>query len=223
MKGMRFSKVLVLGRSEERHRNGHVMWRCLCDCGTEFTAIGANIRRGIVSCGCLKRNSTRGKYITQERLRELLDYNPNSGVFIWKYNRGVGAKAGDIAGTLKEDGYVSIGVDGRNYLAHRLAWLYVYGVLPSEEIDHGDLDKQNNRIGNLSPATHAQNQQNKPLRKDSSSGLKGAFKNGRHGWCSRIQVDGVKYYLGTFRTPELAHAAYRDAAQCYAGRFARSA
>lgn len=85
--------------------------------------------------------------LTVERLRELLDYDPETGVFRWKEPRRK-CRVGEVAGSLRKDGYVKIQVDGRFYQAHRLAWLCVYGVWPSA-IDHIDGNRANNAIANL--------------------------------------------------------------------------
>lgn len=154
--------------------------------------------------------------LTAARLREILSYDRLIGVFVWlvKPNEGRGSvRIGDVAGTLCEDGYRRIGIDGNTYPEHRLAWLYDAGAFPPDEMDHKDTIRDHNWIANLRPATYAQNAQNKnKASARSKSGLLGAFKRaGRHRWFSTITVDGKQTNLGTFSTAEAAHAAYMAA------------
>lgn len=146
--------------------------------------------------------------LTAQQLRELLNYNPDTGEFSWCYSR-VGAKKGAVAGTGRPDGYKSIFVTGFRYLAHRLAWLHSYGEWPTGQIDHINGIKSDNRISNLRDVSCSVNHQNKrAARSDNkASGLLGVFKN--HGrWSARLEVEGKKINLGSFSTPEEAHAAY---------------
>lgn len=156
--------------------------------------------------------------LTQERLKELLSYDPLTGVFLWKVNRrGRFAKAGAIAGYPdQKDGYLCICVDQRQYRLHRLAWFYMTGEWPSEQIDHIDLDKTNNRFANLREATHRQNQHNRPKRGYT-------FDKRRNAFVAQIRIDGKHKYLGQFNTAAEATAAYNEAAQIYHGEFARAA
>jgi len=149
--------------------------------------------------------------LTVARLRELLAYDPEAGVFVWLVGRGRAA-AGAVAGTLARDGYLRIGVDGQGCAAHRLAWLMHYGEWPTGQIDHRDGCRTNNRIANLRDVTTSVNNQNqRKARADNKScGLLGVTANcGR--WMAQIQVDRKKRRLGLFDTPERAHAAYLEA------------
>lgn len=159
---------------------------------------------------------------TAARVRQLLDYDPVTGVFTWKVRCGR-AKAGTRAGSLhKSDGYRIIGIDGATYYEHRLAWLWMTGNWPFGEIDHQHLDKINNAFSELRPATHAQNAMNTPLRSNNTSGFKGVdFRHNRKKWRARIKVKGRKLHLGYFLTPQEAHAAYVAAAAQHFGVFAR--
>ena len=151
--------------------------------------------------------------LTAERLRELLHYDPETGVFTWRVNRGRTAKAGSQAGS-PHDGYVQITVDGREYKAHRLAWLYVHGVWPVGQIDHRFGIRNDNRIGELRDVTPSVNSQNQRIAKRSnkSSGLLGAYwHNVSNKWMAHIGVAGKKIHLGMFDTAEAAHAAYIEA------------
>lgn len=160
--------------------------------------------------------------LTQQRLKELFNYDPETGRFIRLVGRsGPGARAGDVAGCDNGQGYIRIYVDGKGYKAHRLAWLYVYGDLPAE-IDHVNCDRSDNRIGNLRPATRKQNRSNCAAYRNNTSGYKGVSACGEK-WRAQIQSGGKKKALGLFRTPEEAHEAYVAAAKEWHGQFARAA
>lgn len=156
--------------------------------------------------------------ITPERLRELLDYEPSTGIFTWKMSRG-GWGAGRRAGQLQWDGYVRIGVDGAQYPAHHLAWLFVHGELPVR-IDHENRNRSDNRIDNLRPASQSQNIANSGLRSTNTSGLKGVSRDRASGrWRASIKVMGVSKNLGMFDSPKEAHRAYAAAAATAWGEF----
>lgn len=148
--------------------------------------------------------------LTQARLKEVLHYDPETGVFTWRVTRGRNAKAGDVAGW-PDRGYVRIEVAGRTYRAHRLAWLYVHGVWSSQVIDHIDGNPKNNAIANLRDVSLAVNGQNqrKP-RSGSQSRHIGVNRSGAR-WRAQIFIGGKNKHLGLYDTPEQAHAAYLHA------------
>lgn len=152
---------------------------------------------------------------TAARLRELFDYQEQTGDFVRLIDVGARAshhKAGTVAGTAKRSGYVMIGVDGKLYYAHRLAWLYTTGEWPKHQIDHINCNKSDNRIANLREATKAQNMQNrKAARKDSTTGELGVMRRRQGGFTAAIVVGGKNHYLGFFSTAEEAHAAHVEA------------
>ena len=158
--------------------------------------------------------------LTAERLRELLDYNPDTGVFIWRHRKPRRTKGADSmnAGT-RRGVYTMIGIDQTLYYGHRLAWLYVHGEWPSLHIDHINGDGRDNRIANLRCATRSENLCNKPVRRDSTTGLKCVFPK-RNKFYSQIVKNGRTWNLGSFDTPEQAHAAYCEAAHELHGEFA---
>lgn len=165
--------------------------------------------------------------ITAARVRELLNYDPGTGIFTWKVKRR-SVNAGAVAGSLRPDGRWKIEVDRREYKAHRLAWLYVNGEWPPLDLDHEDNDPSNNRIANLRPATGSQNQGNKRKPRSNTSGYKGVswfkYKHKDGGkWHAQIMKAGKRVHLGFFDDPEQAHAAYVEAAQRLQGEFARAA
>ena len=155
--------------------------------------------------------------LTQERLKELLSYDPETGVFIRLVALCNRIKVGDVAGNLDQYGYRCIMVDRKSYMAHRLAWLYVFGVWPVDQIDHINCIKDDNRIINLREATQSQNMQNqrKPQKNGTSGFLGVTFFKRRGKWAAYIQVKNKKNNLGYFPTPELAHKAYIEAKRFY--------
>lgn len=150
--------------------------------------------------------------LTQERLKEILRYNPETGEFFWVSTNSKKRLVGKPAGHLcKTWGYHVIGVDYRIYRAHRLAWLYVYGVWPDEEIDHINRDRSDNRIENLRLADRNLNCHNRTT--------KGASFDSRRGkWYARITDKGVTKWLGEFGTEEEAQNAYFREKEQYAKR-----
>lgn len=158
------------------------------------------------------------KRVTAERLRELLDYNPATGIFKWRLTCATRRK-GLVAGSRHRGWYWVIRVDKRGYLAHRLAWLYVNGRWPVDQIDHVNGIRFDNRIVNLREATSSQNRQN---RKPKVAGLRGIQKSYKK-WRARINVNGKCLWLGSFSTQEAAASAYREAAIKHFGKFARFA
>lgn len=164
--------------------------------------------------------------LSAQRLRELLDYDPVTGILTWKVWRGGGSlPAGSVAGAVnRTTSYRMIKIDGCLYAAHRLAWLYVHGEWPPGELDHKDCCRDHNWIDNLRPATRTQNNANSRLRRDSVSGLKGASFHRRTGkWQASIRYAGKCIYLGLFVTAQEAHAAYVIAAERRFSEFARAA
>lgn len=184
-----------------------------------------------------------------EEVRAQLDYNPETGVFTWRTRppsmfsprkrppeweakRWNSRYAGKTAGSLwycdlsrpaeQRRAYVMIKCGGAGILAHRLAWFIHHGEWPIDLIDHRDGDGLNNRIGNLRMATNAQNLANSKRHRKSTTNFKGvsAVTNSNR-FRARIRRGGKEHHLGTFDTPEEAHAAYCRAAAETFGEFAR--
>jgi hypothetical protein len=161
--------------------------------------------------------------LTAERLREVLDYNPETGVFRRKIAGGYKSKVGDIAGARRARGDFQINVDGKNYLAHRLAWLYVKGEWPQGWLDHINGHPGDNAFRNLRIANGSQNNCNRRTRRDNLSGLKGVTQDRRdQRYSARIKIKGRRTSLGYFDTPEEAHAAYCRASADLHGEFGRT-
>ena len=154
--------------------------------------------------------------ITQSRLKEMLEYDPETGLFTRKISCGYRGchRAGEIVGSIRADGYVIIRIDGVSYYAHRLAWFYVHGVWPEFDTDHIDLKTSNNRIVNLRPATRSENKQNRVAaqKNNINTGILGVHFINRSGlknkYAAKIKINGKQKSLGYYSTPELAHAAY---------------
>lgn len=150
------------------------------------------------------------RVISQEELKENVHYDPLTGVFIWIISNSSCVKIGNVAGGLKNDGYIHIGINGKQYLAHRLAWLYMTGEMPKEDIDHKNGIKSDNWFDNLRQATHKQNQQNrtKPQSNNTTGYLGVIFFKQTGKYAAQISINGKLKYLGYFHTPEEAHEAY---------------
>lgn len=150
------------------------------------------------------------KVLTHDRLIEVLDYCPDTGVFRWKETtrRKI---AGSIAGTDDRDGYRTIKVDGKQYRSHRLVWFYVCGVWPSKQIDHINRARNDNRIDNLRDVTSSENKQNRIHSYcGSKTGFLGVTDRGVK-FEAQIRVDGKDHYLGRYDTISEAHDAYLSA------------
>lgn len=165
--------------------------------------------------------------LTADRLREVLHYDPLTGIFTWRKQLARRAPVGSEAGSTTSNGrraQVYVGINNVRYVASRLAWLYVYGTWPRDQIDHRDGNSLNNRIDNLREATGSQNQANRGKNKNNTSGYKGVYWDRSSGrWAANIWKDSQKIWLGCHDTPELAYAAYCEAALKYNEEFARLA
>ncbi|MCK1783035.1 HNH endonuclease [Pseudomonas sp. TNT11] len=150
-------------------------------------------------------------------LKEKIAYDPETGLFTWKVDH-CRRKTGEVAGSIKPDGYVYLKLHGQTYGAHRVAWMLITGLWPEGPIDHRDGDRSNNRQTNLRSATRAQNNANVPGR--GASGLKGVcYSKADRKWKAQLCINGKQTCLGYFHTPEQAHAAYQSAANQHQGEF----
>ena len=138
------------------------------------------------------------KHITQERVKELFAYNPNTGILTNRVDRGK-AKEGEIAGWVGIRGYLQIGVDGTEYPVHQLIFIYHHGYLPENLIGHRDRDKLNNRIENLVEVTKTCVVRNRGNLSTNTSGVKGVFyQKNCHKWLAYLAVNGKRYGLGMY-------------------------
>lgn len=155
------------------------------------------------------------------RIKEVLAYDPNNGVFHWMRSTSNRAPAGSIAGSVNKHGYRMIRVDNVDYRACRLAWLIVHGEMPKGDIDHINGSRDDDRIANLRDATRQENIRNSKRRSDNTSGFKGvAWHRGAKKWTASI-FTGKSVHLGLFDTAEAAATAYSQAAKRFFGEFAR--
>lgn len=146
------------------------------------------------------------KHLTQEHLKTLLEYDPDTGQFVWLTDRPGGrVKAGDVAGTTHYSGYRYVTVSGITVTEHRLAWFYVYGRWPSGDIDHINRLRGDNRLCNLRETTRAENCQNQPLRKSNKSGVTGVYYHKMSAkWAASISINKKQIHLGVYDTMEEA-------------------
>ena len=154
--------------------------------------------------------------LCQERLREIINYEPDTGFFYWKFRRK-GIRVGKKLGTNNGYDYLRITVDGTSHYAHRLAWLYSYGEFPDCQIDHINGDRKDNRIANLRSVTSAENQQNKKnAQSNNKTGLLGVSWHAKAGkWQAHISVSKKHKYLGLFDNKDDAHQSYLKAKKEY--------
>jgi hypothetical protein len=159
-----------------------------------------------------------------DRVREALSYNPNTGELHWRTKISYKTVVGQVAGSVKNHGYINIQIDGARLYAHQFAWAWMTGEWV-KEIDHKDGDGLNNRWDNLREATRKLNSGNK--RKYKGPLPKGVVKiknrGGSISYNARITINDKQIHLGSHRTPELAHHAYLEGAKKYFGEFARGA
>lgn len=164
--------------------------------------------------------------LTQERVRELLWYDPETGVLTWRERiNSIGRRfpwSSKPAGRINPRGYVVVRIGHKVYRAHRVIWLGMTGELPPE-VDHkDDLNKSNNRWTNLRAATSSKNQMNTVPRSDNASGYKGVhWDNTSKKWKAQLGHEGKRHSLGYFSTAEEAYVAYCNAARIYFREFAR--
>jgi hypothetical protein len=150
--------------------------------------------------------------LTQERLKELLRYDCETGMFYWLQRRGGTARKNSPAGYPADGRGYTIMIERKNYKTHRLAWLYVYGTWPEKHIDHIDGNPHNNKIENIRDVHPIINKENLhgPC-KNSTSGFLGVTRGSKNRFQAQIGVGKKKIYLGFFKTPELAYEAYLQA------------
>jgi len=153
--------------------------------------------------------------LTQEELHEQLHYDPDSGFFYWLILKNNQLNIGDRAGSINPKGYVLITVNRISYKAHRLAWFYVYGYWPENDIDHKDRIKHHNWIENLREASKQCNARNRTVACNNKSGVKGVHKSKKvNKWVAQIKVNKKSKYLGTYKYLDDAVCARLAAEQC---------
>jgi hypothetical protein len=155
-----------------------------------------------------------------ERLRAVLAYDPETGKLTWRVRTSNRIKVGDDAGSVNADGYLQVQIDGVYLRAHRAIFAMVKGRWPKVDVDHEDRDRTNNRWLNLREANNSQNSANRCV--TNSTGFKGV-RRAKWGFEARISHQGRRIYIGAYRTPDEANAAYAAKATELFGKFARAA
>lgn len=153
--------------------------------------------------------------LTAERVRELFDYNPDTGILTAR-RTGKKRYAGDAVGcrAISTQGRetIVISIDGYLYLAHRVIWLYVHGVWPTYTIDHINCVPTDNRIDNLRDVTQLENSRNKPMSKGNKSGIVGvSWRESKKKWRAYVTVLRKQTHLGYFDNVADAISARQDA------------
>lgn len=164
--------------------------------------------------------------LTQNLLKEFLHYDEDTGMFTWKAktSKFSHVNIGSSAGSINSCGYIHIKLFSKNYKAHQLVWLYVYGVFPSKVIDHINGITYDNRIINLREVTQSENCMNKRKMKNNTSGYTGvSWHKGIKKWTVQININKKQIHLGCFDNLEEAAAVYKSASEKYHGVFARIA
>jgi hypothetical protein len=156
-------------------------------------------------------------------LREVLDYDPLTGIFAWKISPRYGLQIGSLAGNVDVHGYRRIGIDGESFRASHLAIFYVTGEWPYGEVDHVNNDgpKADDRLCNLRSASKQENGANRGKNRNNTSGYKRVSWAGwANKWRTSVKVHGRQIHIGYFDTRQKAHLAYRDAARKHFGSYA---
>ena len=155
-----------------------------------------------------------GKKLSPDEIRRLFDLNAETGEVRWTAASSQGRNTNKVAGSTAGNGYRAVKIGGTSYLMHRIVWALAYGEWPASPIDHIDGNRANNSVCNLRLVTPSQNMQNLAVTgRASASGLVGAIyvpgtSRRRERWESKIKVNGISKYLGSFKTPEEAQSAY---------------
>ena len=162
--------------------------------------------------------------ITHKELKELLSYDPDTGDFWWKESapgRTTKKPAGGISKGRHVGQYRQLMIDGKKYMASHLAWFYVHGEWPEHEMDHINHNPLDDRITNLRPCTHSENQANKRIQKNNTSGVKGVtWVKSRNRW--QVAVGRKGGFVGQYKTIEEAMEAYEKASRERFGDFAHT-
>ena len=158
--------------------------------------------------------------ITQQELKELLHYNPETGIFTWKVSTARRVSSGDVAVTKRKDGYIQIKLNNELILSHRLIWIYMYGYLP-KYIDHINGQRDDNRIINIREVSNQQNSLNSKISKNNTSGIKGVYwDKSRNKWTVRLAIDGKGKFFRRFDDIDLAKLVIEEVRNKYHGKYA---
>jgi len=153
--------------------------------------------------------------LTQEYVRELFDYDPETGVLTWKQSLNNRAPVGSYAGSIGADGYLGVGISKKRYRYHRIIWLWVHGYVPENQIDHINQDKADNRLSNLREVSQVCNMRNTGNAKNNTSGVKGVtWWKKRKKWGASLMVNGKTRHLGIYDSFDDAVCARLAGEQC---------
>ncbi len=160
--------------------------------------------------------------ITQEYLKSILNYNAETGVFTWKVKFCRSVVKNSIAGRLDAKGYFVIGINKKTYKCHRLAWLYVYGYIPTKQIDHINGNRSDNRISNLREANNQQNSMNSKKSASNTSGVKNVYwHKPSKKWIVSIRINNKQNHIGCFDNFDDAAKVSKEIREKYFKNFAR--
>jgi hypothetical protein len=159
----------------------------------------------------MRQNKEAESKISQEYLKSILDYDPETGIFTWKHRPREHFKtepvwkswntrySGAVAGGRNGGEYIIISINRRSFLAHRLSWLYMIGEFPQDQIDHINGVRDDNRIVNLRSVTNSENHRNQKKPKSNSSGVTGiCWHKRKNKWHAYIRTDDKRIHLGYF-------------------------
>jgi len=153
--------------------------------------------------------------LTYDELHIQLMYNPWTGDFYWKNPSNNNVKIGGVAGTLTKKGYIYIGINNKQYMAHRLAWFYVYGYMPENMIDHESRIKTHNCIKNLREASDQCSNRNRGMFRNNTTEVTGVYKDkSTNRWISQITVNKKRKHLGRYKDFDDAVCARLAGEQC---------
>lgn len=160
--------------------------------------------------------------MNREYLHSLLDYDIETGIFTRKLCRARKQKVGDIVGTKHYSGYIHIKIDGKTYMAHRLVWIYFFGIEPKHEIDHINGIRDDNRLLNLRECNDYEQAYNKGIYKNNTSGIKGVtYEKSSGKWVVQIRINGKNKKIGRYDCLELAGFIAEESRRKYHLEFAR--
>ena len=154
-----------------------------------------------------------------ERIRELFNYNPDTGILTSKIKRHT-LKVGDLVGGVGKFGYIQLKIDDKQYKAHRIIWAHYYGVWPELFLDHINRVTSDNRIVNLREATNSQNKKNQKLMSNNKSGFVGVcWHIHNQSWMASCMVNGKLHHLGYFDDIKEAAKVQHDFSVKHFGEF----
>jgi len=200
--GQRYGSLVCLRMLIERTKSGHIQWECICDCGNLAIVTSGDLSSGHTkSCGCATYIGEGKGEISQDILKSLFSYDKKTGNFIRIKSVAPNANNGDVAGSINSCGYIGIVVNRKLYLAHRLVFLYLFGYMPENGIDHINRDRKDNRISNLREVSHSCNMKNAGMLKNNKSGITGVyFCNNKNKWIAQIKINKKNIVLGRHKS-----------------------